>query len=550
MHDLTNIAGAAAPRRRAWQSFGSDLEFSNRIAAPTSTSLVCEPRGLMLVGLFAITLLPRIVMALLIPTVCSDGTVYIGAAESIESHGLALRSAHSLNLYTMILVSLHSLGLSWEIAGKLWGVACSALVVLPLFGWVRRQFDDRTAALACLLYAGHPKLIEWAPELIREQTFWLLFTASLYYSWRAATEVSFAYYLAAAATLASATFTRFEGLFLFVPLLYWTGARFVSLQAGRARLVRNFGLVFVVVPVMLLALKLTFLQTTPISECLNSAPLVRLTGLIHNFLGDESANIVAFDREHFGPRPGAFSATTLGKTIRVVGRGFTPAYGILMLIGLLTQGRRSFASDRLPAVVVSLVTLAAIWIHTWYSGLASSRYILTVVLISTGTAAAGLLSLCRAVSLCATEMKSPAWQSAAATSLAFVVLGFGCFDAFQSNYEGRLDRAALGTWLRDHYGGDHVIYGSDEQLDLIAYYAKAQCVRLPTNRDASLIEREVAQVRPDIVLVSTPPLPPTSCRALTESATRLGMAKLDVPASNTRRPIIMTSLEARTGVNR
>lgn len=545
-----NNAGAATPIGRAWRLCGCVAEFPNRIAEPAPVVDALPSRYAVLLGLMAATLLPRLIMALLIPTVCADGTVYITAAESIERDGLGLHSGYALNLYPVILSVLHRVGLSWETAGKTWGVLCSVLVVLPLFGWVRRQFGDRTAIFACLLYAGHPKLIEWAPELIREQTFWLCFTIGLYASWRAATEVRFVYYFCAAIALALATFTRFEGMFLFVPLLYWTIARFFSLRSGRSRLVRNFGLTFVAVPCVLLLVQVSCLRTTSILEFLHSAPLVRLSGLIHNFLGDESANVVAFDLDQFGVRPGAMSSTTLGKTMRVVFRGLTPPYAVVLLIGVLLQGRRTLRSDRLPAVVVALVTLTAIWIHTWYSGLASSRYILTVVLFSTGTAAAGLLEVCRAISHCTSEVKMPSWQRSAAAGLTGAAFIYGCCDAFKTNYDGRLDKAELGAWLHAQYGDHHTIYGCDEQLDLIAYYARAQCVRIPTNRNAAAIEGEIKHVRPDIVLLSNPPLPPASCRALTDSATQLGMSKLEVPASGVRRPIVMTALEARSGLQR
>ena len=65
----------------------------------------------------------------------------------------------------------------------------SSLTVLPLCGWVRRQFNDQTALLAGVLYAAHPVFIQWSPELIRDPTFWLLFMLTLYLLWRAVTEV-------------------------------------------------------------------------------------------------------------------------------------------------------------------------------------------------------------------------------------------------------------------------------------------------------------------------------------------------------------------------
>lgn len=146
--------------------------------SPTST------RRIMLL-LFAVTLLPRFVMAWLIPTICPDGTTYVAVATWIEEQGTYYRRDLGVNLYPLILAALHKAGLGWPLAAKLWGVVCASLVVLPLYGWVRRMFDDRIALCAGLLYAFHPKLIEWSPEMVREQTFWLLAALVWYAAWRA-----------------------------------------------------------------------------------------------------------------------------------------------------------------------------------------------------------------------------------------------------------------------------------------------------------------------------------------------------------------------------
>ena len=81
--------------------------------------------------------------------------------------------------------------MDWELAAAVWGVTISSLVVLPLWGWARRQFDDRVALVACLLYAVHPKMIEWSPEAMRDPTFWFLFMLAIYWLWRAITEVRY-----------------------------------------------------------------------------------------------------------------------------------------------------------------------------------------------------------------------------------------------------------------------------------------------------------------------------------------------------------------------
>jgi len=538
--------GAASPIDGARSFFGGGAEFPNRIAAAEPLRAPLAPRYALLLALMLAALAPRLIMAVLIPTVCSDGTTYIAAAESIERDGLRCRAGYHLNLYPLILTGLHQVGLSWEIAGKTWGVLCSVLVVAPLFGWVRRQFDDRVGAFACLLYAAHPKLIEWAPELIREQTFWLLFVSGLYFSWRAAAEVRFTFYFAAALALAAATFTRFEGLFLFIPLVYWTTARFFSLRSQRGRLAAIFALTFLAAPSVLLLVQILWLQKTPLAQFLNSGPAERVVGLARSFVGGDGANVAAYEFVGRGTRPGPLTLTVIGKTCQVVIRGLTAPFAVLLLLGLISQGRRSLKSDRMPAVLLALTTIGAIWVHTWYAGLASSRYILVVALFSTGTAAVGLLESCRSLAAIAGKIRLPSRPRLAAAALAAGMFIFGCCDAFKTNYSGRVDKAALGLWLRDRCGEERVIYGSEEQLDLIAYYAHARCVRLPTNRDAAHIEHEVNDLRPDIVVLSNPPLSAAACQALTDSATHLGMSELDLPKSIARRPIVFTALEGRS----
>ena len=141
-------------------------------------------------------LVPRVVMALRIPSVCPDGVVYINAAQAIEAGNLRQGLTDmSLNIYPLILLALHRAGLDWELAAAVWGVAISSLVVLPLWGWARRQFDDAVALVACLLYAVHPKMIEWSPEVMRDPTFWFLFMLAIYWLWQAITRVSYGYFL-------------------------------------------------------------------------------------------------------------------------------------------------------------------------------------------------------------------------------------------------------------------------------------------------------------------------------------------------------------------
>ncbi len=193
--------------------------------------------------------------------ICPDAVLYIDLAKALEAGDL--RSAlgeMQINTYPVVLVLLHRLGLDWATAGAFWGVLVSSLVVLPLYGWVRRQFDDRVALVACLLYAVHPRLIAWSPEVIRDPTFWLLFALSLYLLWRAVTEVRIGLFLAAGLATTLSWLTRFEGLFLFIPLVLWTFWRCRALRQGRAPLVVGALASVLALPLLLVAVNLLLLQ--------------------------------------------------------------------------------------------------------------------------------------------------------------------------------------------------------------------------------------------------------------------------------------------------
>ena len=198
-------------------------DYPNHLIAAEPEQLRLPPARWLLLLLVLLCLVPRAVVALRTPSICIDGAVYVNSAQALEAgnfHVALMEGA--INLYPVILMLLHRLGLEWEVAAALWGVTISSLVVLPLWGWVRRQFDDRVALVACLLYVVHPKFIIESPEVMRDPTFWFLFTLAIYCMWRAVTEVRYGYFIATGAAITLASLTRVEGLFLLILLAMWT----------------------------------------------------------------------------------------------------------------------------------------------------------------------------------------------------------------------------------------------------------------------------------------------------------------------------------------
>ena len=106
--------------------------------------------------LLLLCLIPRAFMAWKIGGCVTTAPMYIEVAKSLDQGQLHedKYNRFGLNLFPVILMLLHRSGLDWELAGKFWNVAISCLTVLPLYGWVRRQFDDRLALVpdACMPY--------------------------------------------------------------------------------------------------------------------------------------------------------------------------------------------------------------------------------------------------------------------------------------------------------------------------------------------------------------------------------------------------------------
>lgn len=183
--------------------------------------------------------LPRAVAAWHWDVLWGDSLHYVNASIALEQGDFKKGFAEfGLNIYPLMLIPLRRLGIDWQIAGKWFSVLAATFAVVPIWAWLRRMFDDRTATLACLVYALHGKLIAISPLIIRDQTFWFLLATTLYLLWRAACEARVAWYLAAGAALTLAIYTRTEGWLLLVPLLGWTAGRWFGL-VGRTSVPAN-----------------------------------------------------------------------------------------------------------------------------------------------------------------------------------------------------------------------------------------------------------------------------------------------------------------------
>jgi hypothetical protein len=133
------------------------MRFPNQLSEPKPFRLLLTGAGARLILLLLLCLAPRIWMAYRLNGVCPDGAFHLDKAQQLEQRRLrAPQDGYDFNVYPLLLGVWHHAGLDWEAAAKVWGVLAGSLVVLPLFGWLRRMFDDRLALLGCTLYAVHP----------------------------------------------------------------------------------------------------------------------------------------------------------------------------------------------------------------------------------------------------------------------------------------------------------------------------------------------------------------------------------------------------------
>lgn len=535
-------------------------DYPNRLAAPAPQQTPVARRPLLLLGLLVLCLLPRSFLAWRAGAICPDATLYIALARALEAGDFrAGLQEMGWNTYPALLVALHRAGLDWETAGKWWGVLASSLVVLPMFGYLRRQFDDRVATAACLLYAVHANVIEWTPEVLRDPTFWFFFVLGMYLLWRAVIEIRWGLFVAAGVAAALAVMTRFEGLFLVIPLGVWAAARWRTLHCARGKLAAGVGVVLAVCPLLLLSLNLLafrgeswmFLRLKPLEVAWawlaesfalsgpTSAPSASVTPPTAPAPAP-SAAIAALAGPASAPRaPNAAPPEGAGWLVTLpprlgprqliwaylneLERGLTVVFGLPMLVGLW-RGRRLLArGDHLPAVLLSLVVLGAMWIHLWLTETRCFRYPITVVLMTSGYAGLGLLAVSSGLKRLALRRGlAPRWGRGLVALPLVLIAGVGLADALTKNYQRRVQGAELGRWLAARGDVRRVLISPDSPLRVVAHYAAADCVAFPECTTAEGLRHMVQTLQPDAILLSPCQLRPERLAEVLQRVEPLG----------------------------
>jgi len=248
--------------------------------------------------------IPRAIVAFRLRTVCDDGYFYLQLADSLDEGNIAKSLDYlNINVYPVVLAALHRLGFDWIAGAKIWGVVMGTLLVVPLFNWLQRMFDRRTASVAVFLYAIHPKVIENTVEPIREVTFWLFFVLCLDFFWRALESRRWGQFFAAGAFLALALHTRVEGWYLLLPLTAWAALRWWRVPAARLRLVSGGILCAAITPLFILAVNTTLLAHHPNWEFGRLHPFVLLGSWLRTSVVRADATTGPSTLPNHGPAP-------------------------------------------------------------------------------------------------------------------------------------------------------------------------------------------------------------------------------------------------------
>jgi hypothetical protein len=523
-------------------------DYPNHLAGPEPQRRAFPTAPWLLAGLVALCLVPRVLMALKTEIVCPDGVLYIQLAQALNKGDFegGLQEMH-LNTFPVLLVALHRLGLEWELGGKAWGVVISSLVVLPLYGWARRQFDERVALVACLLYAVHANLIEWSPELIRGPTFWFLFVLSIYLLWRAVTEVRWGLFAAAGGAITLASLTRVEGLFLLIPLVLWSASRCQMLRQARARLLWGTVLGVLCFPALLLLVNLIWLRGYPHWEFIRSAPL----GLVPKWWQSMAGAAVgaAAESGHGGAVLQARMSLpqSLWLFVHTMERGMTPFFALLMFGGNWVWRRVWWRCDTRPLIYVALAVATGMWIHLCEAQVSSYRYPLAIVLMGSVFAALGLLGLSAWMLRLAQRLHcGNRLQWVIAVAPLVIVAATGWADALTKNYEVRQSWARLGYWAQQEFGPAPALIGPEGLVPTASYYARGRCCAFPNNMGGQGIMLMARQFQPDLVLLWARQVASPGGEALVEQIEKLGfrhVAGCELPPG-TERVFVLAQTDA------
>lgn len=407
-----------------------------------------------------------------------------------------------LNLYPIVLWVLRLLFADWETAAKWFSVAAASAAVLPLFGWTRRQFDDRVAVVACLCYAVHGKLVAMSCLAIRDPLFWLLVLTAFYLFWRAAVEQRWRLYVASGIALLLTVHLRTEGWLLLVPLVGWNAIR--AYWGGRPAAVRaaaGIGIALAVIPLCLCLVNATWLREAPQWSLLRRDHWRLLRDYLERHSGanpkstaehsvspgnggpvptaNASQSQAASDgawAADFNPLlPGKMSSAVVARKLIVqLIKAYTYPLGVLAIVGTSVWFAVYRRGEHLVLLFMGVLLLGAVWVRSAVHS-NDPRYFIPIVLASMPWMALGALYIKEKLETLLERLgvvgRRHVW---AAALLGAAVLIPSVADMKLSWGRYMVSHAELGRWIGAEFGGGHTIAANTAELRLVQYYSNSR----------------------------------------------------------------------------
>jgi Dolichyl-phosphate-mannose-protein mannosyltransferase len=565
----------------------NQTEFPNRLAHPYCRDDEPRHENWILLFLFAFALIPRLVMFSISNGASDDSYYYIHIAKTLGEGDFSYRGAFyylGLNIYPMILLGLHKLGLGWLQGGMAWGAIISSLTVLPIYGWVKRLFDYRVALVASFLFAIHPDLIEYSIDPIREPTSWFLVSLFLYFAVRAIVETHIWLFIGLGITFCLAIQTRSECWLLIFPIGAWYVTQFLSNRVSRKQLTIGMIVMLSITPILLLIVNLTFLKNeekwqlgrlhhfkemsaylmpeeeSPKVIPTNAKPAIPKKPVIASTIKPEQSSITLASLQkkavvppipvnhnpEFSGKPvnGSMKALYLNTLIRT----HEPILSILHLIGVLVFFRQLYQIDKLPLFVYYILLLVSVWLRTNYSHNINGRYFHNLFFVTVPFQALGFMVLCRAAgnfNKFKANLAVPSFRSVPAFGLILFLTIIYWTDAFTSHHIKRTEEVQFGKWLHENIEGVNTVL-VDHGSSRIGYYAQGGAPE--ANYHHVLLSDLIKKSPPDLVILSRLKVSKYFKRNTTKLVKPLGLEPIEsgIPSSLAKDYLILAKKPIRS----
>ncbi len=117
------------------------------------------PDTYLLTGAIALGTVVRLYLFANYYTINNDGVHYIQSARDFWSgNWLAGLDSFYPPLFPLMLAVAFPMTGEWELAGQFWPLILGVLIILPLYGLLRRLFGQKVALVALFCYAVSPNL--------------------------------------------------------------------------------------------------------------------------------------------------------------------------------------------------------------------------------------------------------------------------------------------------------------------------------------------------------------------------------------------------------